>query len=203
MMGNAVRIFGGMLLAGVLVNAAAQEPVKGIVALKEAGPVTYGRSAKIKATVESIDAETRHLEVMGPRGYSMRMRVADRVRNLPEIRIGDEVTLRYNESVGLALQKLDASAGDGSPPPVAAAEPDDGHQVVVAEEQAVAVKQKTLSLKDPEGNIVDLYVRDTKLLETLKAGEKIRATYSEAVVVSIEPPKSKDKDKDKKKKKNK
>ncbi|MFN0041022.1 MAG: hypothetical protein ACKVP2_16025 [Burkholderiales bacterium] len=201
MIGKAFQISGWMLLAGVLANVSAQEPVKGIVALKEEGPVTYGRSAKIKATVEAIDAESRHLTVMGPRGYSMRMRVADRVRNLPDIRVGDEVTVRYNESVGLALHKLDASAGEGSPQTVAFGEPADGHKVVDAEVQAVAVKQKTLSLKDADGNIVDLYVRDTKLLETLEVGELIRATHSEAVVVSIEPPKSKDKDKNKKKKK--
>lgn len=174
-------------------GVAAQEPAKAIVVLKESGPVTYGRSAKIKATVEAVDLDARHLTVKGPKGYRMTMRVEERVRNLPEVRVGDEVTLRYNESVGLEIREVaeDEAMQEGTEEAAPSSEPDnemvasEGQSIVSAVVEAVAVKQKTLTLKDEAGNFVSLYVRDTRVLESLEIGKKVLARHTEAAVVSI------------------
>jgi hypothetical protein len=185
------------LIAGYT-GALAQEPAKTNVVLKERGPVHYGRSGKIKATVEAIDLATRHLTVKVPKGYLMTMRVEERVRNLPEAKIGDEVTLRYNEAVGLEIRVMvedEAAPEEGGEEAAPATEPDEemvaaeGQRIVSAVVETVAVKQKTLMIKDETGNFTSIYIRDAEVLEMLEAGQKVLVRHKEAAVVSIELPK--------------
>jgi hypothetical protein len=185
------------LIAGYA-GALAQEPAKTNVILKEKGPVHYGRSGKIKATVEAIDLSTRHLTVKVPKGYSMTMRVEERVRNLPEAKVGDEVTLRYNEAVGLEIRLVvedEAAAEEDGEEPAPNAEPEEemvaeaGQRIVSAVVESVAVKQKTLTLKDEEGRYTSLYVRNSEVLELLAPKQKVLVRHTEAAVVSIELPK--------------
>jgi hypothetical protein len=133
--------------------------------------------------------------------------VAERVRNLPQVLVGDEVIVRYNESVGLQLRKTEASDAIALQETAASAEP--GMKpasgaarqfTVAAYVEAVSPKEKTVTLRGPDGNLVDLYVRDPDVLKSLAAGDNIVATYTEAAAVSIELPKSKEKPKPKKKK---
>ncbi len=178
-----------------------------ITVLEDASPVMYGRSAKIKATVEAVDLDARDLTLKGPKGRVITLRVEERVRNLPQVQVGDEVIVRYNESVGLQLRKTqpgDAVAWDET---AAGAEPGKkpasgaARQITVsAYVQTVSPKEKTVTLRGPEGNLVDLYVRDPNVLASLTAGDNIVATYTEAAVVSIELPKNKETPKPKKKK---
>jgi hypothetical protein len=72
---------------------------------------------------------------------------------------------------------------------------------VAAYVEAVSPKEKTVTLRGPDGNLFDLYVRDLTVLESLTAGDNVVATYTEAVAVSIELPKTKEKPKPKPKKK--
>jgi len=178
-----------------------------ITVLEDASPVMYGRSAKIKATVEAIDLDARDITLKGPKGRLITLRVEARVRNLPQVQVGDEVIVRYNESVGLQLRKTEASDAVALEETAASAEP--GKQpasgaarqfTVAAYVEAVSRKEKTVTLRGPDGNLVDLYVRDPNVLESLTAGDNIIATYTEAAAVSIELPKNKEKPKPKKKK---
>jgi hypothetical protein len=181
-----------------------EEPRPGpITVLKDASPVMYGRSAKLKSVVEAIDLASREITVRSGRGRTLTMRVEERVRNLPEISVGDEVVLRYHESVGVELRK---AAEDES---IAVAEAEgqgDGGQsaartTTIADVDAVSPRDKSVSIRDPDGRLHELYVRDEALLESLKAGDRVVATYTEAVVVSVEGPKEKDPKENKPKKK--
>ena len=179
-----------------------------ITVLEDSSPVMYGRSAKIKATVEAIDHDAREITLKGPKGRLITLRVEERVRNLPQVQIGDEIIVRYHESVGLQLRKTEASGPvafeetttvstePGQNPASGAAK----QFTVVAYVEAVSPKEKTLTLKRPDGNLVDLYVRDPNVLESLAAGDNVVATYTEAAAVSIELPKKKEKPKPKKRK---
>jgi hypothetical protein len=185
-----------------------QEKPAAITVLEDASPVMYGRSAKIKATVEAIDLDTRVITLKGPKGRQIVLRVEERVRNLPQVQIGDEVIVRYHESVGLQLRQTnpgDPTAAEESTP--LGTEPEQNpvsgaarQFTVAAYVEAVSPKEKTVTLKGPEGNLVDLYVRDPNVLASLTAGDNVVATYTEAAAVSIELPKKKEKPKPKKKK---
>ena len=189
--------------------AGAQEVVKPITVLEDTSPVMYGRSAKIKATVEAIDLQAREITLNGPRGRTITLRVDESVKNLPQAQIGDKVVVRYNESVGLELRKVEA----GDPVAIndaAAANTQPGQKPAVAGSkqitvqayvEAVMTKEKTVTLRTPDGNLVDLYVREPNVLASLAAGDNVVARYTEAAAVSIELPQPKEKPKTKKKKK--
>jgi len=188
----------------------AQEPKPAaITVLEDASPVMYGRSAKIKATVEALDLDAREITLKGPKGRLITLRVEERVRNLPQVQVGDEIVVRYHESVGLQLRRLEM--GESVPyeeTTIAAAETVQSQKsgaarqfTVAAYVEAVSPREKTVTLRGPDGNLFDIYVRDLSLLESLTAGDDVVATYTEAAAVSIELPKKKEKPKPKPKKK--
>ena len=189
-------------------SKSAQEPKPAaITVLEDASPVMYGRSAKIKATVEAVDLETREITLKGPKARPITLRVEARVKNLPQVQVGDEVVVRYHESVGLQLHRIEANEpGVEETVPGSEVVPNQAagaatQYTVSANVEAVSPKEKTVTLRGPEGNFIDLYVRDLKILQSLSAGDTVVATYTEAAAVSIELPKKKEKPKPKPKKK--
>ncbi|HEV8644154.1 MAG TPA: hypothetical protein VGR01_01125 [Burkholderiales bacterium] len=179
-----------------------------ITVLEDTSPVMYGRSAKIKATVGAVDLDAREITLKGPKGRLITLRVEERVRNLPQVQVGDEVIVRYHESVGLQLRKTEASDPVAFEETAVASTETGQNQAsgaarqftVVAYVEAVSPKEKTVTIRGPDGNLVDLYVRDLNVLESLAAGDNVVATYSEAAAVSIELPKKKEKPKPKRRK---
>lgn len=202
-----VTVFcGGMAVAQDTKPAQDPKPAA-ITVLEDASPVMYGRSAKIKATVEAIDLDAREVTLKGPKGRLITLRVEERVRNLPQVQVGDEVIVRYLESVGLQLRRAEASDSVPFDQTAAAAEPEQKPAPGAAKQftidayvEAVSPKEKTVTLRGPDGNLVDLYVRDLNVLESLTAGDNVVATYTEAAAVSIELPKKKEKPKPKRRK---
>ena len=189
--------------------ACAQEVVKPITVLEDKSPVMYGRSARIKATVEALDLETREITLNGPRGRTITLRVDESVKNLPQAQVGDKIVVRYNESVGLELRKgeagdpvaIDAATAANSQPGQKPAAGGSKQITVQAYVEAIMAKEKTVTLRTPDGHFVDLYVRDPNVLASMAAGDNVVARYTEAVAVSIELPQEKEKPKEKKKKK--
>lgn len=186
-------------LLGIAGAAGAQDAKPApITVLKESGPVMYGRSAKIKAVVEAIDLATREITVKGAKGRPVTMRVETRVRNLPDLQAGDEVVVRYHESVGIELRPV--QEGEVVVPDETVMHGTDGGQnaggssrkTEVASVESVGKREKSVVLKTPDGRYLDLYVRDEDVLATLKRGANVVATYTEAVVVSVDGPKDKD-----------
>ena len=187
------------LLLGPAGLAHAQEAKPApITVLKESGPVMYGRSAKIKAVVEAIDLATREITVKGPKGRPVTMRVETRVKNLPDLQVGDEVVVRYHESVGVELRL--AEGGDMIAPDETVMHDAQAGQKTgassrkteIANVESVGTREKSVVLKTPDGRYLDLYVRAEDVLASLKRGDSVVATYTEAVVVSVDGPKDKD-----------
>jgi len=200
-----------VLYAGVVVAQdmkTAQDTKPGaITVLEDSSPVMYGRSAKIKATVEAIDLDSREITLNGPKGRPITLRVEPRVRNLPQVQAGDLVIVRYHESVGLQLRKTEANDPVTFEERVPGAEPGSDPAsravrqfTVGAYVENVSPKEKTVTLRRSSGELVDLYVRDPRVLESLTEGDSVVATYTEAAAVSIELPKKKEKPKPKKRK---
>lgn len=169
-----------------------------ITVLKESGPITYGRSAKIKAVVDAIDLTTRSITVKGPKGRPLTMRVEDRVRNLPDIAVGDEVVVRYHESVGVELRLAEEGewiapdetgmhSGEAGQMPGASV-----RRIEIANVESTSIPGKSAVLKTPDGRFLDLYVRDEAVLGSFNPGDSVVATYTQATVVSVERPKDKD-----------
>lgn len=146
----------------------------------------------ITATVEALDLANRMVTLRGPQGNVVRLRVDESVKNLPQVKVGDQVVANYYVSLAVRM----AEPGD----PVATAvsgvttvKPGEmptgvsARQVTVtASVEAIDKKTPSITLKGPEGDVVTVRVVDPKNLEKVKVGDKLLITYTEALAISVE-----------------
>jgi len=63
------------------------------------------RTVELTGTIQSVDAQKRMVEVRVPAGDVRTFKVDPRVKNLEQVKKGDQVVLRYTESVALSVVK--------------------------------------------------------------------------------------------------
>ena len=176
--------------------AQAQKPgvTGGTVVASEAGKAAVVSVAEITATVVAIDKGSRTVTLKGPKGNSVDVVAGEQVKNFDQIRVSDQVNVRYEEALTLELKKtkapLDAKsevagvrAAPGSRPAGAV-----GREItVLADVVAVDPKKSIISLKGPRGNVVDLKVRNQDHFKVVKKGDQVEAVYTEAMAISVTP----------------
>jgi hypothetical protein len=178
-------------LAPAALRAAEEKP-----AAPAASPTTgvmYSSLVTVTAKVEAIDLEKRLVTVRGPKGNTVEIECPPEVRNLPQVKVGDMVVVKYQESIAFDLKKEAGAPESAAAGLVARAEPGEkpaagGARVIVADVVIQAIDPKTMmvTVKGPKGNVYDVKARDPKRLETIKVGDQVRVTYTEALAVSVE-----------------
>lgn len=150
----------------------------------------------VTATVESIDLATRAVTLKGPDGKVMGLKVGEEVKNLPQVKVGDKVTVTYYESIAAQIIKPGTGPASAAQQAVATAKPGEkpaGAMVqqvtVIATVEAIDKTTQHVTLKGPEGNTVEVKVKNPKNLEGVKVGDEVAITYTEAMAVSVEKPK--------------
>lgn len=185
------------LAAGILaaLPALAQKPAETTGATTSSpGRVSAATTTVVKGRIESIDAANRTIAVKGPRGNTGTIAVGPEVKNFDQMKVGDEVALRYVEALALKLKpggggvrERTETQGMASAPPGARPAAVTGREVtVIADVIAVDAKTQRVTLKGPN-RTVDLTVRDPDQYKLVKVGDQIEATYTEAFAVSVEP----------------
>jgi len=191
-----LRLTFAVLAACAAVSIHAQQaPAGAVVKTSEPGKVSLTEAVRVSAAVVGIDKAARTIDLKGPKGRLVTLAVGDEVRNFDQIQLGDQVVVRYVRALSLELKKSGSAimekseksdavrAPAGARPGAAGA-----RQVkVLANVVAVNKKAKTITLKGPKGNQVDLAVEDPKQLALVKKGDQVEAVYTEAVAISVEP----------------
>ena len=82
--------------------------VAGAQEKKEAGTterpkVVKERVAVMTATVEAIDLEKRLVTLKGPKGEKKTIAIGPEARNLPQVKVGDLVTVKFYESMAVEV----------------------------------------------------------------------------------------------------
>jgi hypothetical protein len=161
---------------GAAAGEAVSTPGKGAVA----------RVARAIARVEAIDATTRTLTLKST-GGSLPVVAGPEIQNFGEIRVGDIVVVRYLEALSVELKQGGPSVRERAETRTASAAADTARRVtVVAEVVAKDAKKRTAMLRGPK-QTVTIKVSDPEQLKLVQVGDQVEATYTEAVVVSIEP----------------
>jgi hypothetical protein len=180
-----------LLASLVAVAAYAQPPA----------PVSVENTQKMTAKVEAVDQAKRTITVRAANGQSTTVDVSTDVKNLAQVKVGDNVVVRYYE--GLAAEV--AKKGQGSPvgkikqgvvggtapagdKPAAAIGNMVQTTVVIEAVDKVANKvtfkgpsgTRTVAVQRPEGK---------KFIAGLNKGDEVDITYTEALAVSVEPAK--------------
>ena len=153
-------------------------------------------TTKREATVVGINAGTRVVTLKAADGRVFMVTAGDQVRNFDQIKVGDKVVTEYVEALTLTLKKGGdgirertekedmARAPVGDKPGAAV-----GRQVtILANVTAVNTKTQYVTLKGPDGNLMDLKVRDPEQLKLIKKGDQIEAVFTEALAIAVETP---------------
>jgi len=185
---------GFAMLAALVLPASAQTGAA--VVGKGPGVAGAAQTVKMTATISKIDAATRAVTLKGPEGREVTLTAGDQVKNFAQMKVGDVVNVEYVEALTIELKK-------GSTAPVArteqaaagAAKPGEkpagmvGRQVTVtAEVVDVNPKTQVVTLRGPQ-RTVELKVRDPEQFKRVAKGDRVEATYTEAMAIAVEPAK--------------
>ena len=112
-----MRSTGIALLAGMFVLSIAAGGCATAPAGKSAGteePPSWQTSSAVEetATVTAVNQSTRMVTLKGPEGNSVTFKASDEVRNLAQVKVGDEVKFAYYESLAVRVLK----EGEAFPP---------------------------------------------------------------------------------------
>jgi hypothetical protein len=177
---------------GVLPAANAQT-AQGVVA-KGPGVAGVAKTVDITATITAIDAKTRAVTLKGPQGNEKTIVAGPEVKNFAKLKVGDQVTVQYLESLVLELKKgSDAvvsrteKAGGARAPEGGAPGGVVGRQVkVVGEVTAVDAAAQTVTVRGPK-QTVDMKIADPEQFKRVAVGDKIEATYTQAAAIDVKP----------------
>jgi hypothetical protein len=166
--------------------------------LRTAAAVTVSDEDEVSATVESVDQAQRTVLLRGPQGGLMTVVAGPEVRNLAQVKAGDQVIVRYREALAAELAK----PGTTAPAPRVTERTERaplGEQPRGAAEQSIKARVKITRI-DARHNLVSFIgpaqiertteVLDPemqKFLHTLHVGDEVDLTYTEAVAVTVEP----------------
>jgi hypothetical protein len=171
-------------------------PVAAALVAEKPGAVIEEDVVSVAATVVKVDQKKRVVTLRDSDGKEFEVKVGDEVRNLAQVKKGDQVVTTYYESLALMLKKP-GEAKPGLDTEILADRAKLGEKpagtvatqtTLTATVVAVNKKKGTITLKGPQGKTKTITARDPKRLEPVKVGDLVEATYTEAVAISVEKP---------------
>ena len=177
----------------VLRVAQSTTPPAGAPSAGQKPAVSAGAGVTIRGTIAAIDKEARTVTLKGPRGRTLTLDVRD-PQKLDLVKVGDPVVATYVEALALEVRKSGAAApGVSVQESRVASKPGEtpggaiGRQVTLTGTiTAVNKKQRSVTIKGPQGNEETVKVKDPKHLENIKAGDVVELTYTQALAVSLD-----------------
>ena len=193
-MRSLIGSIGFAVIAAFGLPAAAQTGAA--VVAKEPGKVGVAETVKATATITAIDAATRAVTLKGPQGREVTVIAGEQVKNFAQLKVGDQVNVEYVEALTVELKKgstapisMTAKAGAAGAKPGERPAGMAGRQVtIVAEVVDLNAQTQVVTLKGPQ-RTVDLKVKDPAQFKLIAKGDRIEATYTEAMAIAVAPAK--------------
>lgn len=188
-------VFSVMLAAGCAKKGPEPAaPTISSVSTNEPGSVEQANVATMSAIVEKVDVAKRLVTLRTADGEETTIRVSDAVKNLPQVKKGDEVTVGYMESVAIQVKKpTDGELGAVVGEDVATAQPGEKPAGVAARTLVVTAKivgidrqAKTVTLEGKEGNRVTIDVQNPHHFDAIALNDLVQITYTEALAISVD-----------------
>ncbi len=180
-------LIAGLLTLGVVVPgaamAAAQKPVE-----------TLEKVSK-SATITAINKTTRVVTIKDDKGNTENVKCGPEVLRFDELKVGDVVTFAYQAATVYEIAKpgqapgatseVATVRGQGVKPSGAYTNQMKLTVTVTAIDPAGA----SVTVKKPDGESMTAKVKDKKNIEGLKVGDQVSITFTEALMITVEPPK--------------
>jgi hypothetical protein len=194
-----MRITLALSSAVLLAACATSQPApaaKDMVEVKSTGvpgQAAAERSQKVSARITAVDAATRSITIQDKDGQSETIKVPPEVKRFGELAVGDDIQvelvqgllLEYQPAGTMAVEPHAVAAGGVAPASQAAG------GVVAAGVQAtvtvtaIDLKGRVATLQGPAGQQYPVKAGPGLALEKLKVGDRLLATYVEAVAIEI------------------
>jgi hypothetical protein len=188
-----------LLFAGHADAQAAAPAGKDAVEMKPTGTpgkAAAKRTARASATITAIDVAGRTLTLQSKAGEIQTFKVGPEVKRLDEFAVGDVIVIDYVQ--GLALEFQPAGSETVAPTTTASAlragkDEAPGGAVSAGVQATVTVTAidfpgRLVSFQGPGGGVHQVKAGPKIQLEKLKVGDRLLATYTEAVAVKLEKP---------------
>ena len=179
--------------------APAAQPRVEVEASGTPGKATATRTARATATITAVDVAARTVTLKATSGETQTFKVGPEVKRFAEFAVGDVIEIEYEQGLALEFQPAGSEnvpvtalatggrAEKDQAPGAAAAAGVRGTVTVTA----IDVPRRLVSITGPGGNVFQVKAGPKIQLEKLKVGDKLLATYVEAVAVKLEKAKKK------------
>jgi hypothetical protein len=192
------KIFLVMATVAMVACSAFAQPQTSVEVTKGTDKVAVTGTATVTAKVVAIEPATRTVTLKDKKGRVVEVEVGEEARNFDQLKVGDVVTTEYREAMSLSLTKssgprsasqrtIEQRSAPGAKPGGTI-----GREItVMADVVTVNSKAKTVTLKGPKGNTVDVIVEDPEQMKNIRKGDQVEVVYTEAVAISVTPSTSK------------
>ena len=160
----------------------------------ETKPVEMKGNVTMKATIMAIDHDTRIISLKDDKGNYSDVYAGPEVKRFDELKVGDKVTFKYQESMVFQILKPgETGMPSGEQPPAIARSASAKPSGSITEQQTANVtvqsmdeKAGAITVMTEDGRSMSFKVKDKGKLKGVKAGDKISITYTTALLISVE-----------------
>ena len=186
-----------LLAAGPLLCAAL--PTQALAQAAGMAGIGGSETVSARATVKSVDLNSRTVTLVGPQGNTLTLKVSDEVANFPTVKPGATVNVRYYASTAYVLSPPGAklpddsltAAGVRAAPGQTPAGAVSARLVVTGLVVGVDPAAHKIDLVNPSGGAVHSIAVVTpegqQNLKLVKVGDTITAVISEALAIALDP----------------
>ena len=161
-------------------------------------PVSRENLVQRTATVESIDQASRLVTLRGEDGNGFTLLVSEEVRNLPQVKTGDRVTVSFFEAIAAEVKKAGEGV-EGVQADVSTVRSEPGERPAggagvllrtTVEIQFVDTSFNTVTFKRSDGASRTVAVQTPEgrqFIRGLRPGDRVEIAYTEAFAIEVKP----------------
>ncbi|MDG4553835.1 MAG: hypothetical protein P9E24_06260 [Candidatus Competibacter sp.] len=167
-------------------------------AAASAPAIADSETVTMTATVQAVDLKNRVVTLKQKGGQPFTVHVSEEARNLPQVRVGDRVVVKYTEAVAVRINR-DTTGGitsrkdtvSGSRAPLGQKPAGSMRNTVeiIANILAIDPKTRKITFQGPERTLTVKAPADANL-GRLDVGDQVLLTYTEELAISVEPAKA-------------
>jgi ribosomal 50S subunit-recycling heat shock protein len=184
--------FGAVAIGASDTPAAEKKPVQ----TGKKPSVKKERTTHITATVEAIDLENRVVTLKGPKGDLFDVIAGPQVKNLPQVKAGDQVNITYYQSIAVRVFKpgeapQGAASAAGAERLAKPGEKPSGiagaNVTITATVESISPNKTSVTLKMADGKYKVVKIKEKKNLDNVSVGDEVVITATETLAVSVKP----------------
>ena len=147
----------------------------------------------VNATITAIDKATRVVTLRGQQGDAIIVKAGEEVKRFNDLKVGDKISATYSESIAWSVRP----AGQPAPPTetqtITRRQGGPGgtatsQQTISVTVEAIDQAVPSVTVKGPQGGTQTFKVSNAKNLEKLKVGDKVDISYTQALLIRVNPP---------------